>query len=170
MEDLHREWPHRWITPKAESKKSPIHDFGMFATASIAEGEVVAVYGGIIVPKSDISSYREKIGGIRGIQIHEDFFICPTEPEGGLFNHSCDPNLGYKNTIIVVAIKDISPGEELVFDYGMSESNFESFKCSCSSQNCRKIIKQTDWENPELQKKYGEYFATYLKNRFQEQK
>jgi len=167
MEDLHKIWPHRWITPKAKSQKSSIHDIGMFATEPIIKDEVVAIYGGIIVPKSDIFKYREKIGGIRGIQIDENFFICPTEPGGGLFNHSCSPNLGYASTIIIVAMRDILEGEELVFDYGMSESNFEPFTDNCGSQNCRKTVKPDDWKNKDLQKKYGEYFAPYLKTRFQ---
>jgi len=164
--DLHDTWPHRWITPKAKPQKSSIHGIGMFTTEPIKKDEVIAVYGGIIVPKSDINNYREKIGGIRGIQISEDFFICPTESKGGLFNHSCEPNLGYSNTIHVVAIKDINLGEELVFDYGMSESNFEPWSCTCNTQDCRKTIKPTDWEDKNLQKKYGDYFTTYLKNRF----
>jgi len=167
MEDLHDIWPHRWITPKAKPQKSPIDGLGMFAVKPIAKGEVVAVYGGIIVPKKDIELHRKKLGAIRGAQIDEDFFICATEVKGGLFNHSCEPNLGYKNTIIIVAMEDVPIGKELVFDYGMSETNFEPYACTCGSQSCRKIIRPTDWKNPELQKKYGEYFATYLRKRFE---
>ena len=166
MEDLHHIWPHRWITLKAKPQKSPIEGLGMFTTEQIAKGEVVAVYGGIIVPKTDIEVYRERMGAIRGIQISEDFFMCPTEKKGGLFNHSCQPNLGYANTILIVAIEDISLGKELVFDYGMSETNFKPYTCNCGSQNCRKTIKPDDWKNKELQEKYGEYFASYLKARF----
>lgn len=166
MEDLHDIWPHRWITPKTKPKKSPIDGLGMFATEPIAKGDIVAVFGGIIVPKADIEKYREKIGAIRGIQISEDFFICPTEKKEGLFNHSCQPNLGYTNTIIIVAIEDIPIGKELLFDYGMSETNFKPYTCNCGSKNCRKTIKPDDWKNKELQEKYGEYFASYLKAKF----
>ena len=166
MEDLHNTWPHRWTTPKATNKDSPIHGTGMFATESIKKDEVIAVYGGIIVPKSDINSYREKIGGIRGIQISDGFFICPTESKGGLFNHSCNPNLGYQNTILIVALKDIPAGEELAFDYGMSETNFQPWACTCNSQNCRKTIQPTDWQDKSLREKYGNYFATYLRDKF----
>lgn len=164
--DLHDIWPHRWITSKANPQKSSIHGTGMFATEQIKKDEAVAVYGGIIIPKSDLDKYLEKMGSIRGIQISEDFFICPTESKGGLFNHSCEPNLGYKNTIIIVAMKDISAGEELVFDYGMSETSYDPWPCTCNTQDCRKTIKPTDWEDKTLQEKYGDYFATYLKNKF----
>jgi len=162
MEDLHEIWPHRWITSKAKPQKSPIHGTGMFTTESIKKDEIIAVYGGIIVPRADIKEYRKKLGAIRGIQISEDFFICPTEPKGGLFNHSCEPNLGYTNTIIIVAMEDIKKGKELVFDYGMSETNFESYTCKCDSENCRKTITQNDWKNKDLQKKFGKYFSSYL--------
>jgi len=166
MEDLHKIWPHRWINPKLKVQKSPIHEMGTFATAPISKGEIIAIYGGIIVPKSDIKKYREKIGGIRGIQFDEDFFVCPTEPEGGCFNHSCESKGGIKDTIKYVAISDIKPGEEVVFDYAFTESDFEPFECNCNSKNCRKIIKPDDWKNTELQEKSGEYFSPYLKKKF----
>jgi len=165
MEDLHNIWPHRWITPKAENKKSSIHGIGTFAKEPIAKDETVAVYGGIIVPIKEIEKYREKIGGIRGIQLSEEFFICPTEKEGGLFNHSCQPNLGYNGQILIVAIKNINKGEELVFDYSFSESSFKSFTCTCGTPACRKTIKETDWQDPEFQKKYSGYFTQNLKDR-----
>jgi len=168
MEDLHKTWSHRWLNPKLKVQKSPIHELGTFATGPISKGEVVAVYGGIIVPKSDIKEYREKIGGMRGIQVDEEFFICPTEPKGGCFNHSCDANYGCGTSISLIAIRDIKPGEEVVFDWAFTESNFEPFECTCGSPNCRKIIKPTDWQNPELQKKVGEYFSPYLKRKFLE--
>jgi len=134
MEDLHEIWPHRWISPKVENKESHIHGIGTFAKEPIVKDEVVAVYGGIVVPLQDIEKYREKMGGIRGVQISDDFFICPTEKEGGLFNHSCEANLGYDGQVLVVAIKDIVAGEELVFDYSFSESSFVSFTCTCKKK------------------------------------
>ena len=166
MEDLHEIWPHRWITPKAENKESQIHGTGTFTKEPIAKDETVAVYGGIIVPSQDIEKYREKIGGIRGIQISDDFYICPTEKKGGLFNHSCEPNLGYNGQILIVAIKDIAADEELVFDYSFSESSFKPFTCTCKNPSCRKTIKETDWQNPEFQKKYGKYFTKNLRDKF----
>jgi len=166
MEDLHDTWGHRWISKKLSPGKSKIHGTGMIANEKIVKGEVVAVYGGVIVPSSDIVDYRKRVGGIRGIQIDENFFIYATERKGGLFNHSCDPSLGYKNTILIVALKDKNPGEELAFDYSFTESDFEPWECSCGSENCRKVIRPDDWKNKELQEKWGEYFAPYLKKKF----
>jgi len=168
MEDLHIKWPHRWITKKAKPGESKIHGTGMFATEDIAKDEMVAVYGGIIVPKSEVEEFRIIVGGMRGIQIDKDFFICATEKAGGLFNHSCNNNLGYSGQITIVAIKDIKAGEELVHDYALSEASFKPYECTCKSPNCRKTITQDDWKSKELQNKWGNYFTPYLKSRFNE--
>jgi len=166
MKDLHSTWGHRWITPKAEPRDSKIQGTGMFARESIAQDEVVAMYGGIIVPKADIEKYRELIGGIRGIQVEEDFYICPTETAGGLFNHSCEPTLGYGGQITIVAVRNIEADEELAFEYAFSETNFESFTCTCGNKTCRHTIKPTDWQNPELRGKWGKYFTPLLRSKF----
>lgn len=162
-------WQHRWITPKAKAKDSSIDGLGTIATKNISKGEIVAVFGGIIVPRSEITEYKNKIGDL-GHQIDDDFFICPTSREEltktGVINHSCEPNIGYSDTIKFIAIKDIKPGEELTADYAFSETIFRTFKCKCGSKTCRKIIKPDDWENSSLQKKYGRFFAPYLKRKF----
>jgi len=171
MEDVHKFWKHRWVTPKAKPQASSIHGWGVIAVEKIFKGEIIAVLGGVIVPISGIKKYRERLGHI-GIQIDDNFFICPTSrkelKETGIFNHSCEPNMGYKDPITFVAIKDIIPGEELTFDYAFSESFFEPFKCNCRNKNCRKVIKQDDWKISEIQKKYGQYFSPYLKNKIKD--
>ncbi len=168
--DLHRRWNHRWVTPKAEARKSPIHGTGVFAKEKIKKGEVVAVLGGVIVPKWEIEEYWKKMGHV-GIQINDDFYIVPTTREEldqvGVFNHSCDPNIGFRDSLTLVAIRDIEPGEELVFDYAFSESNprYPPFKCNCGSPNCRGWITPDDWKRPEIWEKYFDYFSPYLKEK-----
>jgi len=173
MKDLHKLWPHRWITPKANSIDSPIQGIGTAATAQIKKGETIAFLGGVIVPRRDIDEYRNKMEH-RGIQISEDFFICPTTIEEirhtGIFNHSCSPNIGYESLIQFVAMRNINSGEELTFDYAFSESYFKAFKCNCRSYNCRNKITQNDWKNNNIQKKSGKYFSPYLKKKLTLQK
>ena len=118
------------------------------------------------VQESEVEEFREIVGGMRGIQIDENFFICATEKAGGLFNHSCDNNLGYSGQITIVAVKDIKAGEELVHDYALSEAAFKPYECSCKSENCRKTITQDDWKNKDLQEKWGNYFTPFLKSQF----
>lgn len=168
-EDLHETWPHRWITPKAKAFKSPIHGFGVVANSYLKKGEVVIVAGGVAVPRSDISEYRRIMGHI-GIQIHDDFWIVPTERKEreitGIPNHSCNPNIGFDGSLCYVAIRDVAPNEEIVTDYAFMESEFEPFECKCGSKKCRRTITPEDWKNPDLQRIYGGYFSTYLKQKF----
>jgi len=171
MEDLHERWPHRWITSKAKAINSKIHRIGVVADEDIKEEEVIAVLGGIIIPTKEINEYWEKVGHI-GIQINEDFFIVPsTRDEAkkkGIFNHSCLPNCGFRDTITLVAIRDIKKGEEILFDYAFCETMNNGFECECGSENCRKVIRGSDWEIKEIQKKFGKYFSPYLKLKFEE--
>jgi SET domain-containing protein len=168
MEDLHNRWHHRWMTPKAESFNSKIHGIGLRAKEDISKGEIVGVIGGIVVPTSEIKEYRAIMGDL-GVQISDDFWIVPSTRKeveiGGAINHSCNPNLGIKGEIMVIAIKEIKKGEELIIDYGLYHSTMDSFKCNCDSENCRKIITKNDWKIKELQEKYGKYFASYLKEK-----
>lgn len=167
-QDLHLVWSHRWITTKAKAINSRIHGLGTIAVEPIKKGETIAVLGGIVIHKSGMHRYWKLMGEV-GIQVDDDFFICPSSREElektGVFNHSCEPNCGFAGTLRLVAIRDIKKGEELVFDYAFSESFVEPFECKCGSPNCRKIIKSDDWKNPALQKKFAEYFSPYLKQK-----
>lgn len=65
-------------------------------------------------------------------------------------------------------MRTIEPGEEITFDYAMSDSNnflFGDWECLCGSHNCRGKITCDDWKNPELWQRYGQYFTPYLKKK-----
>jgi hypothetical protein len=163
-----KKWKSRWITPKGQRHPSNIQGMGVMAIAPISKGEIVAVLGGVIVPAEEFDHYKRTIGNV-GIQINDRFFICPSDKEElkkiGIFNHSCEPNLGLIDPITFVAIRDIEVDEELTFDYAMTEIQGSSMECNCGSISCRKRIEPTDWKLPDLQKKYGKYFSPYIKNK-----
>ena len=167
--DLHSEYNHRWHGPKVKSYNSPIHGLGVIACEEIKEGESAFIYGGVIIPRKEIGEYWKKMGHV-GIQVEDDFWICPTSREElekqGVINHSCDPNTGFRSQLSLVAIKDIKSGEEITFDYAFTESFMEDFQCRCGSADCRKTITQNDWQKEEIQKRCGDYFSPYLKARF----
>ncbi|MBU6323182.1 MAG: SET domain-containing protein-lysine N-methyltransferase [Patescibacteria group bacterium] len=168
MNDLHARWSHRWLSPKAEARKSAIHGTGVFAVESIKQGETVGVLGGVVVPVSDIREYWKIMGHV-GIQIDDGFFIVPTTRDEleskGVFNHSCDPNIGYSNSITFVAMRDIGAGEELVFDYAFNETYHNPMECHCGTAHCRKMFTGNDWKLKELQDRYGAYFSPYLRSK-----
>ena len=161
-------WGTRWITSKARPIKSKIDSRGVEAIKPIKKGETVAVLGGLIVPKNQIKEYWKKMG-IVGIQMSDGFYIVPPNHQElekyGVYNHSCDPNIGFHESIVVYAIRNIKKGEELVIDYAMTETDKPSFKCNCGSKNCRKVIRPTDWKLKDVQKRLGKYFSPFLRTR-----
>lgn len=167
-DDLHNKWSHRWLNSKAEARQSNIEGLGVFAREDISKGEYLAVLGGVIVPKAEIEEYWRTVGHV-GIQVNDNFFIVPTTRQElevkGVFNHSCEPNIGFNDSITFIAIRDIKAGEELVFDYAFNETYHHGFDCNCQIKNCRKHITADDWKLEEIKNKYGQYYSPYLKSR-----
>lgn len=60
--------------------------------------------------------------------------------------------------------------EELTVDYAFIDKEDYSFKCTCGSTNCRGTITGFDWKIKELQEKYYDYFAQYLKDKINEER
>lgn len=87
--------------------------------------------------------------------------------EAEYFNHNCEPNAGIFGSNILVAMRDIIPGEEITFDYAMTDSQDLKMVCHCGTVSCRKIVKGSDWRNPQLQQKYRGYFSAYLEAKIQ---
>ncbi len=166
MKDIHSIWSHRWLTPKARVKKSPIYEQGIFARKPIRKDEVIRIVGGIIIPKSDVKEYTRRINFYAeniALDISNDFFIAPTHEDlkkPATINHSCKPNTGFRDPITFIAIRNIPKGEEIVFDYAFSQTCFKPFICNCKSQNCRGTITPNDWEIKKIQKKIWRLFFT----------
>jgi uncharacterized protein len=156
-----------YLSSKTEVRESEIHGRGLFATADIARGEIVAVKGGHIVDRKTLRrEITPKLGPVE-IQIGDDLFIAPvTDEERELSmlysNHSCDANLGMRGEITFVAMRDIRAGEELTHDWCTTDDDDYSVSCKCGSTKCRKTLTGKDWQRSDLQKRYAGYFSSYL--------
>jgi SET domain len=51
------------------------------------------------------------------------------EPVMLFINHSCEPNVGFAGNTVLVAMRDISPGEELTTDYAL----FDDYAARCNA-------------------------------------
>lgn len=146
---------------------SLIDGCGTFARKTITKGEVVFVKGGHILTRDQMYSLN-KIDSYWPI---DDNYVLAAKnkeefPLVKLYiNHSCSPNCGIRGDIIGVAMRDISVGEEITFDYAFLDNEGNRFKCTCGSPNCRHIITGFDWQIQELQKTHPDYFITYLKEK-----
>jgi uncharacterized protein len=159
-----------WITPKAaKGVGSPIAGRGLVATAAIGMGEVVAVKGGHIVSTAVLRSLSERLQN-SDVQIADDLHLVALsddEYESVMLyiNHSCDPNVGFAGNVVLTAMRDIRPGEELTTDYALFDDYDGSMRCQCGSAQCRGEITGRDWQRPDLQRKYRGYFSWYLARR-----
>jgi len=156
-----------WLTPKAQARPAGEKGWGSFVIEPIAQGETVAAFGGWVVDRASLgtlSSDRQS----RSIQVDDDLYLVSDDvPEpGDMLNHSCEPNLGIRGSTLVVAMRDIAPGEELTFDYAMCDaSDYDEFTCLCQAPTCRGVVTGADWRNPMLQEKYRGWFSAYLGQR-----
>lgn len=159
-----------YISPKVTVRRHPQkRGYGVFAIAAIARGELVVVWGGDVVTGEQLTQLPPKTQS-HSLQIEENIYLIPTQGRetepGDLINHSCEPNLGLSGQIVLVALRDIAPGEEVCFDYAMSDgSPYDEFDCTCGTAVCRGRITGNDWQRPDLQARYAGYFAPYLQRR-----
>jgi uncharacterized protein len=156
-----------YLNPKAKPRYIPEKNFkGLFAIAPIQTGEVISAYVGKIIDGKTLASLPP-VSQVHTIQIHDDLYIEPLQSEEAHYvNHSCDPNAWLEGPITVVAMRDIEPGEEITFDYALCDSTpYDEFECWCGAPTCRKHIRGTDWQNPELHKRYEGHFSPYLQRR-----
>ena len=152
-----------YLTSAAEVRAGGPLGRGVFATAAIPAGETVVVFGGAVMDRAQFDATP----GARAIQIDEDLFLVSAGADAGdQVNHSCEPSCGFLGNVILVARRDIAPGEELTFDYAMSDGcDYDEFECVCGAPSCRRKVTGNDWMLPELQRRYRGYFSPYLARR-----
>ncbi|MBI4675257.1 MAG: SET domain-containing protein-lysine N-methyltransferase [Chloroflexi bacterium] len=155
-----------WLSPKCSARELENGEKGVFARESLAQGELISVWGGQVMTRAQVAQLPEKYQHY-ATQVEEDFYLAGvSEEDADYFNHSCDPNAGLQGQIVLVAMRDIAPGEEICFDYAMTDgSDYDEFECHCGAPNCRKFVRGSDWRNPELWEKYRGYFMPYLQKR-----
>lgn len=144
----------------------------MFAREPIKAGEVILVWGGVVLTKEELEVGRYRKGTLSAIA--ENLWLGDSadgeDYAADYTNHSCDPNLWMKDEVTLAARRDIAAGEELTADYMMWEAdeNYRAaWQCKCRSPHCRKIITGRDWWLPELQERYKDHFSPFLNKRIQ---
>jgi len=159
-----------WVHPNVTVKPSVIHGKGFFATRPIKNGEVVFVFGGTLFSREDIEAGKANKRTL--MQVSEGLWLGnrsdQTEGEDYFINHSCEPNLWMENESTLVALRDISTGEEVTMDYAMHFADPEwkmRSECRCGSPLCRQIITGRDWKLKDLQDRYKGRFSPLLDKR-----
>jgi S-adenosylmethionine/arginine decarboxylase-like enzyme len=148
--------------PKVEVRHHEKFGKGVFAMEKIFAGETIAVFDGKIYTESDASQLpnapplkiRDHV-----IQFAKNKYRISAGIASSV-NHSCNPNCGIKDKFKIVAMRDIKKGEEISWDYDMSENSDWSMQCKCGNKNCRAVIKGFRY----LPKKRKEMYKGYISN------
>lgn len=136
--------------------ESPGKGRGVFAKKNLKKDEIVVI--GKPVEKSLERTWQT-------LQMDVDTHVRMDEPFE-LVNHSCNPNCGIRvnefNGYNLVAMKDITVGNEITFDYCMSEwISIAVTHCCCQSDLCRKTIKGGKFLSHQVLEKYHDFLAPY---------
>ncbi len=144
---------------------------GVFAVEPVEAGEVVAVWGGRIVPAEEAAALPPSLRRYV-VQVEDTQYLAPLErvDPAELINHCCIPNCGLRGQITLVALRAIAPGEEITFDYATTDSSpFLEFECACVKSPCRTKVRSDDWRRNDVQATNRGHFSPYLQRRIDQQ-
>ncbi len=137
---------------RIQTRRSGVHGKGVFAAQSLAEGETLIEYVGEVV------SWKEALrrhphdpkDPNHTFYFHIDEKHVIDAKYGGnssrWINHSCKPNCEADEDggrVFIKALRNIEPGEELFYDYGLiidakyTKKLKAEYPCWCSAKNCR---------------------------------
>lgn len=137
---------------KFKVRGNSIAGYGIYATQSIAAGEVVFEGEGRsqrlatrrFVEQNWNEDQKEIFRRYAYPVSNEVFLLWDEDPSGWApQNHSCAANT-VCDGLNVIALRDIPKGEELTLDYAVFlDEHMESFVCRCGSKGCRGLISGT---------------------------
>lgn len=155
MEDILERAKSEWC----EVRESSIHGAGVVAAKDIPAEQRIIEYLGEKIDKAESErrataqmEHAEETGeaAVYIFTLSKKWDIDGNVPwnTARLLNHSCDPNCEAwieEKRIYLYALRDISEGEELTFDYGFDIENYEDHPCLCGSDNCVGYIVSRDY-------------------------
>lgn len=150
-------------------RTSKIHGTGVYAARKIPAGTRIFEYVGEII-SADEADRRHPVNP--DDPFHTFFFALGngTVIDGNVggndakwINHSCEPNCETEESddyrVFIVALRDISRGEELYYDYGLvlderlTKTVKEQYRCLCGTPSCRGTMLALKRRRPAAAKK-----------------
>ena len=143
---------------KIQARKSTIHGNGVFALEALRKDERVIEYKGLRRTHAEVDA--DDAGDVESghtflFTLNDDYVIDANYKgnDARWINHSCAPNCeaviaeaeGEDRTadkVFIEAIRDIKPGEELTYNYGITLAERHTprlkkiWECRCGSRKC----------------------------------
>jgi SET domain-containing protein len=125
---------------------------GLFAQNNIKAKTVICNITGVPLSFAETVLLGEKES--HSLQVYKDKYVL-CDPPFLYSNHSCNPNCAINNKMQLYARKNISVGEELLWDYSTSMlERHWTMQCYCNNKNCRSVVIDFDLLPYDIQEKY----------------
>jgi len=126
--------------------KSLLDGFGCFAAVRFPKNSPIAEYDGERITRREAMRRMRGPGGKRISELDADCYIDGSVDgnDTQYINHSCEPNADVfiiGGFMIIFALQEIVPGEEITADYLNSFEDDRSV-CQCRAASCRQRIDQ----------------------------
>lgn len=140
---------------RIQVRRSGVHGKGVFAIKPIAAGERIIEYKGEIItwPEALRRHPHDPSDPNHTFYFHiDDKHVIDANVNGNAarwINHACEPNCQADETdgrVFIEALRDIAPGEELFYDYGLiideryTPKLKKQYECRCGSPRCRRTM------------------------------
>ena len=128
-------------------RPSPIHAVGVYTTTAIRKGTRVVEYVGERITPEEADRRYEGASRTYLYGLEDGKTVIDGEGLGAYLNHSCDPNCEVdeiKGRVWIFALRDVAPGEELVWDYNLYDDE-DPAPCHCGSPKCRGTMYSREW-------------------------
>ena len=138
---------------RIQTRRSGVHGRGVFALQDIAEGETIIEYVGEVIswPEALRRHPHDPKDPHHTFYFHiDDDRVIDAKVDGNAarwINHACEPNCEADETeggrVFIKALRDLQPGEELFYDYGLvideryTPKLKAQYACRCGSAVCR---------------------------------
>jgi SET domain-containing protein len=116
--------------------------FGLFATRPIKKKSRIAEYKGPILDAEE-AERAERRGNRYLYEVSKQRTIdgTPRRNVARYANHSCNPNaesIVWRGRVFIKALRNIKPGEEIVYDYGTDYLKNVIGRSNCKCSRCRR--------------------------------
>ncbi len=137
---------------RIQVRRSGVHGKGVYALQPIAAGERIIEYTGerISWPEALRRHPHDPADPHHTFYFHIDDTQVIDAKYGGntarWINHACEPNCESETTdgrVFIKALRDLMPGEELFYDYGLviderhTPKLKKEYACRCGAASCR---------------------------------
>lgn len=134
---------------------------GIFAARDILKDEVILRFEGPLVEIKNVEGIPREVWD-HLFNVGVDKYIIAKEPAVRT-NHSCEPNAGIVQDVLLVAMRNIKKDEEITFDYSIITADNWTMECKCGCPSCRKIIGNYKDLPDEVKRKYDKYASEWIK-------